>query len=85
MNVPVSNPTPSSGVVPTPEEVPTQIPPLQLTESAQPTIQSTPTPVTFPVEPDEPGGTDWLLIAGTVVIGLIALVVIVLIVRWLRK
>jgi hypothetical protein len=85
MNLPESSSIPSSDAVPTPGKIPTQIPTAQLTESAQPTVQSTPTPVSFPVESDEPVNADWFMIAGPIVVGFIALVVIILIVRWLRR
>jgi tetrahydromethanopterin S-methyltransferase subunit B len=67
------------------EDIPTQIPTLLATDPAQPTIQTTPTQIRFPDETDSPGNTNWLMIAGPVLIGLFALVVIVLVVRWIRR
>ena len=85
MDVPDSEATPINVAVTSPEETPTQIPTLQATEPAQPTIQSTPTSISFPEESEGSGDTNWLFIAGPVVIGLFALVVIVLVVRWIRR
>jgi hypothetical protein len=67
------------------EVIPTQIPTVQATEPAQPVIQQTPTQVNFPEEAEVPGNINWLVIAGPVLVGIIALVLIVLVVRWLRK
>ncbi|UCF29462.1 MAG: exo-alpha-sialidase, partial [Chloroflexota bacterium] len=67
------------------EVIPTQIPTVQATEPAPPVIQQTPTQVNFPEEAEVPGNMNWLVIAGPVLVGIIALVLIILFVRWLRK
>ncbi len=85
MDVPVVESTPITESINALEDIPTQIPTPLATDPAQPTIQSTPTQISFPDETDSPGNTSWLMVAGPVVIGLIALVVIVLVVRWIRR
>ena len=75
----------TSEITPTPDVIPTPIPTIQNTEPFQPQITSTPTPVTFPLDNDNPGNSDWIFVAGPVLVGLIILVVIFLIVRWVRN
>jgi hypothetical protein len=72
-------------VTPTPDNIPTPIPTIQQTEPSQPQVTITATPVTFSLDNDNPGNSDWIFVAGPIVIGLIILVVVVLVVRWVRK
>jgi hypothetical protein len=72
-------------ITPTLDLIPTSIPTIQSPEPSPTAIESTETPIDFPVEPENLGNSDWFAIAGPVAIGLIALVLIVLIVRLIRR
>lgn len=72
-------------ITPTQDSVPGTIPRIQAPEPSPTAIEITETPIDFPIEPGNLGNSDWVVIVGSVAVGLIALVVIVLVVRRIRR
>ncbi|MBE9475313.1 MAG: exo-alpha-sialidase [Chloroflexi bacterium] len=72
-------------ITPTQDPVIAPIPTIRAPEPSPTVIEITETPINFPVEPGNLGNSDWIVIAGPVAIGLIALVVIIFVVRWIRR
>jgi len=72
-------------LTPTQDSVPATIPTIQVPEPSPTAIEITETPIDFPIEPGNLGNSDWVVIVGSVAVGLIALVVIVLVVRRIRR
>jgi hypothetical protein len=72
-------------ITPSQETTSTTLPIIQAaTPSPSPPV-STETPVPFPVEPENRGISDWIVIAGPVAVGLIVILLIILVMRWIRR
>lgn len=72
-------------ITPTQETTLTTLPIIQATTPSPSPPVSTETPVLFPVEPENRGNLDLIAIGGPVVIGLIVILLIIIVVRWIRR
>jgi hypothetical protein len=70
---------------PTPGFNPTPLSTGQESRPTQTRVIGTPTPIIFPEDPANSGTSDWIVILGPVGIGLIVLVLVIVVVRWLRE
>ena len=85
IEVPKIDQTPTLEVTPIPVNTPTPVLTIQSSALVPDQTVGTATAVVFTEAPDNSGNSEWFLIAGPVVVGLIIVVVIVLIVRWIRR
>jgi hypothetical protein len=85
IDVPEAEATTIVQITPTQETTSTSLPIFQATTPSPSPPVSTETPVLFPVEPENRGNSDLIAIGGPVAIGLIVILLIIIIVRWIRR
>lgn len=85
IEVPENEPTPVVQTTPTPVSTPTPVPTVVNFEPTPTSETINETPVQFTEEPENSGNSTWIGIIAPIAIGLIVMIVIVIIVRWIRS
>ena len=85
IEVPEIEPTPVTLATATQVSTPTPVPTIEKTEPATTSEANSETPADYPDDPGNSGTSTWLGIIAPVAIGLIVVIVIALIVRWIRN